>query len=116
MSSETPNPEIQQLQQRIERLESIINFFVRTTDYRFLRPIRGGANGLQINTLAAEKLSFYGSAPIVQWSSGTGRQDTHDNTGAAMNLGARFTGNTGTAYYSVGDIIAALKAYGLLQT
>jgi len=107
--------EITALKNRVAHLEGIVNFFVGTTDYRFIRPIRGGTDGLRINTLPAEKLSFYGVAPIAQWSSGTGRQDIHDNSGAAMQIGTRFTGNVGTTYYGFGDVVAALKYYGLLQ-
>lgn len=109
----TPEEAVQ-LKARVKQLEDTLALFVGATDYKFRRPIRGSADGLRFFTSASEKLSYYGVTPIAQWSSGTGRQDVHDNTGSAMNLGARFTGNVGSTYYGVGDIVAALKGYGLL--
>lgn len=104
------------LKREVAELRQILNFFVRTTDYTFKRPIKGGTDGLRVGLNAKDKLGFYGATPIVQFSDGSGRQDIHDNSGAAMQIGTRFTGNTGTAYYGFGDIVYWLKTIGLIQT
>lgn len=110
------NPTLESLQSEVNELKKTLALFVRTSDYQFIRPVRGGPDGLRIGMLASEKLGLFGVAPIAQWSSGTGRQDIHDNSGAAAQIGTRYTGNVGTAYYSIGDVIAALKGYGILLT
>jgi|ERR1051326_4348595 hypothetical protein len=109
-------PEIQQLREIIEILMQRIDKIERKGHFAFNQPLRGETNGLRLGIVANDRIGFFDASPIAQWNSGTGRQDLHDNTGVAMNVGARFTGNTGSAYYGVGDIVAALKAYGLLDT
>lgn len=106
--------EAQALRSEIAELRQIINLFVQPSDYRFIRPIIGGTDGLRLNTLAAQKLSVFDKTPIAQWSSGTGRQDVSATSGGAAAVGTQYTGNTGSTGYSVGDVIAALKGYGFL--
>jgi len=98
-------PEISALEQKVTELENKFNQFVYADRYQFQRTVKH----------SGQKLSFFNQLGIAQWDSGSGRQDVHDNGGAAANIGARFTGNVGTSYYSVGDIVAALKSYGLLK-
>ena len=64
----------------------------------------------------ARRVGFYDKSPIAQFADGIGRQDVTANTGSAMNVGAKFNGNTGSNYYSVGDVVYAFKQYGLLDT
>ncbi len=109
-------PEVTALLRRINELEVRLNRIDHSDKYVFRKPLTGETNGLRLGSTANDKIGFYNAAPIVQWSSGTGRQDVHDNSGATMQIGTRFTGNIGTAYYGFGDVVAFLKTIGLLQT
>lgn len=103
------------LEQRISALEATIKRLLSTDRIYIEKPLHGGPRGIRIGISSKDKLAFFNiTNPITQWSSGTGRQDVTSNTGLAMNVGAQFNGNTGSTYYSVGDIVAALKSYGLL--
>ena len=104
--------ELEQLRQRVDTLESMLKFFIYPTQYRFIRPINGGTDGLKIGTAATDKLGLYGKTPIAQFSSNSGRSDVQDNTGSAANIGFRATGNTGSKGYSLGDIVYLLKTRG----
>jgi hypothetical protein len=108
-----PNDTIQKLEERIAHLEQIVNIVFRPDFYIFERPIQGGTKGLKLGR-TKDKIAFLGSTPIVQWTSGIGRQDIFDGGGGASKVGTQWDGNTGTTYYSVGDVVAALKTYGLL--
>ncbi len=102
------------LEQRVQLLEDLLNKMLLSDKFLFQKPLIGGPNGLRLGSKTLDKIGFYASAPIVQWSSGTGRQSINDNSGAAAQIGTRYTGNVGSTFYSVGDVIAALKTYGLL--
>ncbi len=97
--------QILQLQSQVRELTDKLNKFIYPDRYQFDRIIQH----------KGAKLGIFSKQPITQWASGTGRQDVTSNTGSAMNVGAMFNGNVGTIYYSVGDIVAALKAYGILK-
>ena len=110
------NPEeIQQMKDRLALLESIVNQVIKIDRIALNKNIAIGTNGLRIGTATSQKISFYNYTPIVQWASGTGRQDNVNGGGAAANVGTQWNGNSGTTYYSGGDIVAALKAFGLLS-
>ncbi len=110
---ETQN--IESLVNRVAHLEQVLNKILFSDKFLFQKPLIGGPNGLRLGSNINDKIGFYASAPIVQWSSGTARQDIHDNSGATMQIGTRFTGNVGSTYYGFGDVVAALKTYGLLN-
>lgn len=108
-------PTIESLQNEVNELKQVIALFVRTSDYHFIRPIRGGTDGLRIGMLPTEKLGLFGVAPIAQWNSGTGRQDIVAGSGAAMKVDDKFDGNVGATYYGFGDVVASMKGYGFLK-
>ncbi len=86
------SPEIKELQDRIEKLEQIVNYFVYADKYYFQRT-------LQLGNSTKNKIGMYGKSPIVQQ--------------AAITLtggGATIDGNARTAIVA---IIAALQAIGL---
>lgn len=71
-------------------------------------------SGLRIATGTSQKVGFYNHTPVVQ-PSGTGvTAGFTAGTGAAVLDDSTFTGNTGSAAYTVGDIVKALKDLGLL--
>lgn len=63
-----PQDEIIQLKARIDRLENQLKLFIYPTNYRFPRPVNGGPNGLKLLTATTDKLGFYGTAPVAQYS------------------------------------------------
>jgi hypothetical protein len=112
-----PN-EVTQLKLRVQQLEDILKYFIRTSEFRFLLPIKGGADGLKIGTATTDKMSFYDADPIVQPAT-TGEtaghfavggtaikdQDTFDGYGDGIH-------NTA---YTIQDIVKHLKRLGLLK-
>lgn len=72
--------------------------------------------GSSFGTATTQKLSFYGVTAVVQPAAST--DATTGTTGAAtgMSLDTTFKGNGGTAAYTVGGVVTALKALGLLAT
>lgn len=73
----TPEQEIQQLKQRLSKMESIINQFVFPDTYRFPRVVTfpdgigiagGMTTGTSIGKSTTQKFSFYGVTPVVQAS------------------------------------------------
>lgn len=67
--------ELQILNQRIAKLEQIINAFIRSDRYIFQKHLQmfdannisvGGNKGTKIGTATTQKLAFYGVTPVVQ--------------------------------------------------
>lgn len=82
----------------------------------------GSPNGLRLGSTtdvngAPFKVGAFGATPVVQFAAGaTPNTATGAPTGAtgAVTSGTAYTGATGTTAYGVGDIVQALKQYGLL--
>ena len=69
--------------------------------------------GTSFGTATAQKISFYGVTPVVQPPANTNTATTAAGGTTAIYLNTTLTGG-GTAAYTVGGVIAALKALGLL--
>lgn len=71
--------------------------------------------GTKIGTATSQKLGFWNVTPVIQ-PSGTGELIGFTGNGAtnanAVNFAAN--GNSGTASYTLGDVVKALKAVGVL--
>lgn len=108
-----PQEQIKILNDRLVKLEQIVNFFVKPDRYLFQRDI--DFLNAHIGRAATSKLGFYGATPIVQQSS------TGETTGFTAGAGgttvkdvSTFTGNNGSTAYTILDVVKHLKNYGLL--
>lgn len=70
--------------------------------------------GMKIGTATTQKLGFYNATPVVQPATTGTTTGFTAGSGTAAKDDSTFTGNTGTAAYTVGDIVKALKNLGLL--
>lgn len=75
----------------------------------------GRGTGTKIGTAADQKLGFFGVTPVIQFGDAIGRQDFSGSGGSSATTATTFNGNTGTKYYTVGDLVYALKQYGFLD-
>ncbi len=94
-----------QMQQRIEKLEQILNQFVRADRYQFDRTVAH----------TGSKLGLYSKVPILQpsTSGSTGAMTTVGGAAVTESNGFKGYTNAGTAY-TIGDVVGTLKAIGLL--
>lgn len=70
--------------------------------------------GTEIGTAAGQKLGFWGATPVIQPATTGTTTGFTAGTGTGVNDDSTFTGNTGTAAYTIGDIVLALKQAGIL--
>ena len=75
-----------------------------------------GPDGSRFGQTAADKISFHDSTPVAQHSA------TVDVTGFVAGAGTAdkddsvYAGASGSTAYTVGDIVTALKANGLMKS
>jgi len=65
-------------------------------------------------TLSGALAGFYGVTPVAQPSTTGTTTGFTAGVGTAVLSDSTFTGNTGSAAYTIGDIVKALKNLGLL--
>lgn len=63
----TPQEEIQQLKERISKLEQTVNYFTRADRFVFDKPLMGEIRGLKLGQTGG-KLGFFGAEPTTQYS------------------------------------------------
>jgi hypothetical protein len=72
--------------------------------------------GTKIGTATGQKLAFYNATPVVQ-QAGTGETTgVSGGSGTNIHANATFTGNVGSAAYTISDVVKALKNLGLLAS
>ncbi len=76
----------------------------------------GSTTGTQIATAATQKLGFYGATAVVQQNTTGTVTGFTAGTGTAANSDSTYTGDTGSLAYTVGDVVRAMKKYGLLES
>lgn len=75
----------------------------------------GLSTGFELTaSTSALQLAFFGATPVIQQATTGTTTGFTAGSGTAVNDDSTFTGNSGTAAYTIGDIVLALKNYGLL--
>lgn len=111
-------PEIEQLNNRITLLENLIFDFIREGKYKVSKNIQmqDGRNfefntgtGTRLGTATGQKLGFFNTTPIIQQTTTSQTPSTFAaNTSGIVDDSATWAG------YTIGDIVAILRAFGLI--
>ncbi len=73
------------------------------------------SDGHQVGASALAYIGFWGAVPVQQPGSPSGNVHTVTaGAGAAVKVDSSFDGSVGSSAYTIGDIIVALKAAGIL--
>jgi hypothetical protein len=74
----------------------------------------GSTTGTKIGTATTQKIGFFNATPVVQPSTTGTTTGFTAGAGTAVLDDSTFTGGSGSKAYTVGDIVKALKALGIL--
>ena len=109
----------EQLEEKVLRLERDLDKYVKSDRHIFEKLIQiadgrniqlGKANGTKIGTETSQKLGFFDTTPVIQ-------QTTTSQTAASFTANTSGISDDSATWggYTVGDIVAILQAYGLLE-
>lgn len=87
-----------------------------TTTTAFRQLSDGNPIGTTLGQSPADLISFYSVTPVAQPAAPSAHNTAGGAAGATTALfrDTTFTGGVGSSTYSVGDVVASLKALGLL--
>ena len=102
------------LEARVNMLEQKLNDMMLSDKYLFQKPLIGGPNGLRLGSKTKDKVGFYDVAPTKQYSSTGVTLNMTTVGGATVTESNGFAGLIGSTFYTIGDIVAALKTIGIL--
>lgn len=106
------NPEIQNLQRQIDDLKYLLNLFIKPEKYLFPKDV-SVAYQKALKTELGSFVGLYGVTPVVQPAT-TGTVDHSVVGGTAIKDQDTFSDGAGGTYYTISDIVKALKAVGIL--
>lgn len=72
--------------------------------------------GTKIGTATGQKIGFYNATPVIQQATTGTTTGFVAGSGTAAKDDSTFTGNVGSAAYTIGDIVRALKNLGLMAS
>jgi hypothetical protein len=117
---------------RVANGQGTMTYFVAGVGGAFLTDTAQGDGGLKVQTASrafrmggtstvflvnqANQLSFFNATAVGQQQTTGTTTGFTAGSGTAMNSASTSTGGTGTAAYTFGDVILALKSYGLLKS
>lgn len=84
-----------------------------TDDLKTQHPLSEG--GSEVGQSATDKVGFFGATPVAQQATTGTTTGFTAGSGTAAKDDSTFTGDSGTAAYTVGDIVLALKNLGILE-
>ncbi len=73
------------------------------------------SNGQQLGYSVSDKIAFYGAIPVVQATPAGNTTTPTAGSTTAVYVNTTFSGGIGSTAYTVGDLVAILKANGLLK-
>lgn len=76
--------------------------------------VLGTTNGTKIGTGTTQKIGLWNTAPTAQYNTTGTATGFTAGAGTAVDHLATFTGNTGSTAYTIGDIVRALKLFGVM--
>jgi hypothetical protein len=86
-----------------------------TTQTKLVKQLSdGGSDGCCMGQSAADKIGFYGATPVAQATPAGNTHTVAAGSTTAAYVNTTYDGGTGTTAYTVGDLVAILKANGLL--
>jgi len=74
------------------------------------------SGGLIIGQTNSTALGFWGTSPVNQWNTGGAGGIASAGSGTPVLDDSNFTGGAGSLAYTINDIVAALKACGIMAT
>lgn len=78
--------------------------------------VLNATTGTKIGTATTQKLAFYNSTPVVQPAASADVTGFVAGSGTASKSDSVWAGSSGSSAYTVGGIVTALKALGLLAS
>lgn len=76
--------------------------------------IDSDGSGFRFGSTSSSPLGFWGASPVAQYSGGAGAAMAGGGLGSAVLEDSTFNGSTGTMAYTINDLVAALKACGIV--